>query len=79
MQLMPPMSMLGTGGQTAIYQYSIRRRREALGMTQEQMAFRTGLSVSGYRRVETGKRMNTRLATLERIAWVLNCEIKDLL
>lgn len=61
------------------WQLRVREAREARGLTQEQMAFRCQMSVSGYRRVETAARGNTRLSTLERIAFVLGVAVKDLL
>ena len=69
----------GRGGQMRFWQVRVREAREARGLTQEQMAFRCQMSVSGYRRVETAARGNTRLSTLERIAFVLGVDLKDLL
>jgi transcriptional regulator with XRE-family HTH domain len=68
-----------TGGQLRFYQQRIREVREARGLTQEAVAWRSGLSVSGYRKLETGARGNSRLATLERVCWVLGVQLRDVL
>jgi DNA-binding Xre family transcriptional regulator len=70
---------VGTGGQLKLWQTKLRQLREQRGLTQESVAWRAGMSVSGYRKLETGLRGNVRLSTLERIAWVLACDVKDLL
>ena len=70
---------VGTGGQLRFWQVRVREAREARGLSQEQMAFRCQMSVSGYRRLETAARGNTRLSTLERVAFVLGVDMRDLL
>lgn len=70
---------IGTGGQLAFHQLKLRQLRERRGLSQEAVAYRAGMSVSGYRKVETGIRGNVRLSTLERLAWVLSVEVRDLL
>lgn len=46
----------------------LRRLRREKGMTQEELAERSGASVSTVRGLETGKRSNPRLNTVERLA-----------
>jgi DNA-binding Xre family transcriptional regulator len=70
---------VGTGGTLKFWQQRLRQVREERHLTQENVAYRSGMSVSGYRKLETGIRGNVRLATLERVCWVLGCDVKDLL
>ena len=55
----------------------IKERRKYLGMTQEDLASKTNLSVMSIRRYESGDRTPT-LDVLERIASALQCELSDL-
>lgn len=64
----------------------VRRRRLELGLTQEEAAFRAGLSAksgpagrSKWNDIEAGRRENLTLETLERIARALKCKPSDLL
>lgn len=52
----------------------IKRIREALGMTQEQLARRSGLRQSMIAEIEGGKRQNLGLFTIEKLAEGLNCK-----
>ena len=52
----------------------IKRIREALGMTQEQLARRSGLRQSIIAEIEGGKRQNLGLFTIEKLAEGLNCK-----
>lgn len=67
------------GGIVRPLQSKLRRLRELRGLTQEQLAHRAGMTLGGYRKVECGDKSNPRLRTMERIAWVLAVEVKDLL
>lgn len=55
----------------------IKERRKYLGMTQEDLASKTNLSVMSIRRYESGDRTPT-LDAVERIASALQCELSDL-
>lgn len=60
-------SSLALGGQ-------IRKIRTALGMTQEQLAERSGLAQSIIAEIEGGKRQNLGLFTIQKLAEGLNCK-----
>jgi predicted DNA-binding mobile mystery protein A len=51
----------------------IRTIREALGMTQVQLAERSGLAQSMIAGIETGERSNPNFATVNKLAEALNC------
>jgi ribosome-binding protein aMBF1 (putative translation factor) len=50
---------------------SIRREREALGLSPEQLAERAGLEVATLHRLESGQSFNPTIATLFRLAAAL--------
>ena len=52
----------------------IRRRRKALGWTQQELAERSGVRVATISDIETAKAQNTRRSTLNRITAVLDAE-----
>ncbi|NLU66703.1 helix-turn-helix transcriptional regulator [Streptomyces sp. HNM0574] len=52
----------------------IGRLRERRGLTQEQLAERAGLCVDTVRKLEQGRRLTARLATLNRFAHALDVE-----
>lgn len=52
----------------------IRTMRESLGMTQEQLAERSGLTQSVIADIENGRRNNLQLSTVQKLATALNCE-----
>ena len=52
----------------------VRGVREALGMTQTQLARRSGLAQSVIAEIEAGKRADLCLSTIKRLAAGLNCE-----
>ena len=52
--------------------------RKNNGLTQQQLADKTGMSLVSIAYIETGKRW-VRLVTLDKIANALNVEISDLL
>lgn len=52
----------------------IGRLRERRGLTQEQLAERAGLCVDTVRKLEQGRRLTARLATLNRLAHALDVE-----
>ena len=51
----------------------IRTLREVLGMTQAQLAERSGLAQSMIAGIESGQRSNPSLATINKLAEALNC------
>lgn len=61
-----------------MWQERLREIRESQGLTQEAVAFRAGLAVATYRRLETGKKAYPTLLTLERVADVLGVEVRDI-
>ncbi|CAN3702703.1 hypothetical protein MMX123_02733 [Microbacterium sp. MM2322] len=64
---------------------NLRRRRDALGLTQEAVAERAGISLYAYQQYERGAvtkggaATNPRLATVLTICDVLTIDIQDLL
>lgn len=51
----------------------IRRRREALGWSQNDLAQETGMSQACIQAIESGKSKNAGVKTLVRIAWTMGC------
>ena len=51
----------------------IKGIRESFGMTQEQLAMRTGLSQSMIADIENGRRSNMGMETLNKLAMGLDC------
>jgi transcriptional regulator with XRE-family HTH domain len=54
----------------------LKRRRKALGLTQEEAAKRAGINKSTLNQIEQGKRQ-ARVSTLKKLADALNCEVQD--
>ena len=52
----------------------IRNIRNTLGMTQVQLADRTGFTQSQIAEIESGKRYNLSVSTVEKLAKGLNCD-----
>lgn len=57
----------------------IRRRREALKLTQEQAAAAAGITRPSWSRIEAGNRPDPSLSTAEKIAAALKVKIDQLL
>lgn len=55
----------------------VRRLRTQAGLTQEQMAERSGVSVRTIRRLETGKAADHRLGTVNLLADALDLGAED--
>lgn len=55
----------------------LRRFRELAGLTQEQMADKTGISISSLQRIESG-RVEMKLSQLEKYMKVLNITLIDI-
>lgn len=58
--------------------YYFKEWRKHIGLTQEQLAERVGLTASSISQLESGKQGFTD-STLEALAWALGCEPHDLL
>lgn len=58
---------------------AIRARREAIGMSQVELAARIGRLKNSVNRTERGGRMHLRLDTLELIAAALGCTVAMLI
>lgn len=71
------MQKRGITGQRAFGQ-AIREIRKAAGMTQEQLAERSGMDATYIGRVERGQ-INVTLETQERIACALKLRLSELL
>ena len=57
---------------------SLRRARERLGITQEEVSYRSGVHATEVSRIEAGKR-DPRVSTLERLAQAVEVSPSDLL
>lgn len=58
---------------------TMKERREALGLAQEEVARRSGLSVRTVNRIERGWQANIVLSTAEALARVLGWTVPELL
>ena len=56
----------------------IKRSREVVGLTQQELADRTGMKQTFIQKLEK-QQANFTAATLIKTAWVLNCSLSDLL
>ena len=57
----------------------IKAKREKLGLSQASAAEAAGFTRQRWNDIETGRKLNIEMATLEAIARVLKCRDKDLL
>ncbi|MYX44272.1 helix-turn-helix domain-containing protein, partial [Streptomyces sp. SID89] len=55
----------------------LRRLREKAGLTQDELERRSGVSVSTIRGLETGKRRNPRMTTVQQLADALALRSED--
>ncbi|MDR1304137.1 MAG: helix-turn-helix transcriptional regulator [Verrucomicrobiales bacterium] len=55
----------------------IRKLREQAGLTQADMAERSGFSLLYYQNIEAGRRTNTPLHTIEKIATALEISLHE--
>jgi len=55
----------------------VRARRRRLGLTQEELAHRSGVSVRGLRKIESGQSDTPRLATVRLLADTLGLDGED--
>ena len=56
-----------------IYAAQLKQTREKLGMTQEQLAGRAGVTQSMIAGIEAGRSNNLCMATIQKLAEALNC------
>lgn len=56
---------------------NLRERREALRLTQEQVAERMGVRQSQLSGLELGTNVNPKLETLQALAAALECDLTD--
>ncbi len=57
----------------------VKTLREALGLSQEAFAERTGLGYKYYQHVEAGRKRDIRLSTLEKLAKACGLKLDELL
>ena len=57
----------------------VKQIRTALGMTQQQLAERSGLAQNVIAEIETGKRESMTLPTVRKVATGLNCQFVGLI
>ena len=55
----------------------INIRKKLLGITNAQLAEKTGISLSALEKITTGKKLNPTLDTMQAIADVIGCTIDD--
>ncbi len=58
---------------------NLKTERERSGATQEELAAKTGLSLSTINKAENNLRWNPRIETVEVIREALECSLSDLL
>jgi len=64
---------MGVRGNGITVGEEIKGRREALGMTQSQLARRAGTHQSAIASIESGRRSHFRTSSIEKIARALHC------
>jgi transcriptional regulator with XRE-family HTH domain len=57
----------------------LKRLRTQAGLTQEQFAERAGISYKYYQQIESGRKADLRLSTLERLANAHRIKLSSLL
>lgn len=58
---------------------NVRRRRERLGISQDELASRAGVDERYVRRVESAAGVDVRISTLAKLATALECSVGSLL
>ena len=56
----------------------VKERREALGMSQVQLAQASGVAQTNISKIERGMNQNIGILTLEALARALGCELSDI-
>lgn len=59
--------------------FKVKELREKLQMTQTELAKKANVSRQKLIDLESGRDVNTTVATLQRLADVLNCKVQDLI
>lgn len=59
--------------------FKVKELREKLNLTQAELAKRADVSRQKLIDLESGKDVNTTVATLQKLADVLNCKVQDLI
>lgn len=57
---------------------SVKERREELDMTQQELAYKSGVSRTTISKIETGVLKDIRSTTLLKIALALECDVGDI-
>jgi transcriptional regulator with XRE-family HTH domain len=57
----------------------LKQLRKSAGLTQEQFAERAGISYKYYQQIESGRKADLRLSTLERLADAHRIKLSNLL
>lgn len=58
--------------------YKIKKIRELNNLTQAELCKKANISRQTLSDLESGKEVNTTIATLQKLADVLNCKVSDL-
>ena len=56
----------------------LRQKREELGISQQELSSRSGVSQQSISLIEIGARKNPGIETLYRLAKAMGCEVKDI-
>lgn len=59
--------------------YNLRKIREAKGMTQEELAKKSGISRITICRIESGTQKDLMVGNLNKLAVALDCKVSDLI
>lgn len=59
-------------------EYKVKEIRKEKGMTQEQLAEKSGVARGIIVRLESGKGFSTSMKTLAKIATALDCKVSDI-
>ena len=57
---------------------ALRERRKLAGLTREQLAHRSGLSMNAINALESGRRKTPSSSTAAQLAHALGCKLDDL-
>ena len=58
--------------------YKVRDRRRELGMSQEELAEKSGVSRATISRLESGELLMVKTGTLIKLAEALECKVSDI-
>ncbi len=60
-------------------EYNLRKIRELRGLTQNELAKKSGISRVTISRIESGTQEDLMVGNLNRIAQALNCQVSELI